>query len=154
MTVTAAFDLGLKTTGTAWADDSDIFVCPNVYHRSPMSDRRITARLHWWQHTFRHALEPHAGSHVAVEAPFVHPKHMTGAMRLLELHGVFRAVCADAGIAVTTVTPSELKKWATGKGNATKTDMIAAAIARGLDEPQDDNEADAWLLLRMVREAS
>ncbi len=39
-----------------------------------------------------------------------------------------------------------LKKFATGRGNASKNDMIAAAKARGW-EPQDDNEADALFLL-------
>ena len=39
-----------------------------------------------------------------------------------------------------------IKKHATGKGNAGKGDMIAAAILRGHD-PEDDNEADALALL-------
>jgi len=39
-----------------------------------------------------------------------------------------------------------IKKHATGKGNAGKAAMIAAARARGFD-PQDDNEADALALL-------
>ena len=44
------------------------------------------------------------------------------------------------------VHTAELKKWATGKGNAGKPRMIEAARARGW-EPVDDNEADAQLLL-------
>ena len=39
-----------------------------------------------------------------------------------------------------------IKKHATGKGNAGKAAMIAAARARGF-APQDDNEADALALL-------
>ena len=46
-----------------------------------------------------------------------------------------------AGIPVGT-----LKKYATGKGNAGKPAMIAAACAKGW-EPVDHNEADAlWIL--------
>ena len=43
-------------------------------------------------------------------------------------------------------TPGELKKWATGKGNATKAEMMEAARSKGLPFA-DDNEADAQLLL-------
>ena len=39
-----------------------------------------------------------------------------------------------------------IKKHATGKGNAGKDAMIAAAITRGFT-PADDNEADAIALL-------
>ena len=45
------------------------------------------------------------------------------------------------GIPVGTI-----KKHATGKGNASKTDMVAAIRARGF-HPSDDNEADALALL-------
>ena len=39
-----------------------------------------------------------------------------------------------------------IKRFATGKGNADKTAMIAAIRARGFP-PADDNEADAIALL-------
>lgn len=41
-----------------------------------------------------------------------------------------------------------IKKHATGKGNAQKDQMIAAAVKWGFS-PKDDNEADALALLRM-----
>ena len=39
-----------------------------------------------------------------------------------------------------------IKKHATGKGNASKDEMVASARARG-HAPTDDNEADALALL-------
>ena len=39
-----------------------------------------------------------------------------------------------------------IKKHATGKGNASKDEMVASARARG-HTPVDDNEADALALL-------
>lgn len=45
-----------------------------------------------------------------------------------------------------TVSPSELKKFATGKGNADKAKMIAAAKERWPGREYTDNEADAaWV---------
>jgi len=49
-------------------------------------------------------------------------------------------------IEVTSVHSATLKKWATGNGRASKDQMVAAAIRKG-HQPQDDNEADALLLL-------
>jgi len=59
------------------------------------------------------------------------------------------AVChqQDDKVAVVEANVSALKKWATGKGNADKAMMIGAARDYGYDT-DDDNEADAYLLLR------
>jgi len=56
------------------------------------------------------------------------------------------AWCEHHEIPYQGVPVGTIKKHATGKGNAGKDAMIAAAKARGLD-PQDDNEADALALL-------
>ena len=49
------------------------------------------------------------------------------------------------------VPPSLLKRRATGKGNADKAQMMAAARALGWDGDGDD-QADAWLLWHGARE--
>jgi Holliday junction resolvasome RuvABC endonuclease subunit len=53
------------------------------------------------------------------------------------------------GIPYQGVPVGTIKKHATGKGNANKDAMIAAAVARGF-RPADDNEADALALLHLV----
>ena len=53
---------------------------------------------------------------------------------------------AENNIDLMTVHTGTLKKWATGKGNASKEEMIKAAQDRG-HMPKDDNEADALLML-------
>jgi hypothetical protein len=58
---------------------------------------------------------------------------------------------AEHNMELMSIHTGELKRWATGKGNAGKPQMIEAAIQRGWD-PQDDNEADAVLLLEFSPE--
>ncbi|MEA1053540.1 hypothetical protein U5801_27595, partial [Lamprobacter modestohalophilus] len=60
--------------------------------------------------------------------------------------GQLTAWCEDHQIPYQGVPVGTIKKHATGKGNANKQAMIAAAQARGLT-PVDDNHADALALL-------
>lgn len=64
------------------------------------------------------------------------------------IQGVLIAWCEEHGIEYRGVSPSEVKKHATGKGNANKALVIEAAMARWPGRYiRDDNEADAlWIL--------
>jgi Holliday junction resolvasome RuvABC endonuclease subunit len=56
------------------------------------------------------------------------------------------AVCEEMQIKCTGLPVGMIKKFMTGKGNATKDEMIAAAKLRGFN-PIDDNAADALAIL-------
>jgi len=56
------------------------------------------------------------------------------------------AWCEHHGIPYQGVPVGTIKKHATGKGNASKDEMVASIRARG-HKPIDDNEADALALL-------
>lgn len=92
-----------------------------------------------------------------------------GQGRQNQIYGGFKAVllewCENNGIAYSGVGVSEIKKHATGKGNAKKELMIAAAKEFLLDEGSvlilskkpnptlddlDDNAADAYHVLRFI----
>ncbi len=61
--------------------------------------------------------------------------------------GILTALCEEHGIGYDSIGVGTVKKHATGKGNARKPAMIAAAVERFARVPQDDNEADAlWIL--------
>jgi len=69
-----------------------------------------------------------------------------------ELQGVIKVWCEEKGIDYRGYSPSEIKKFATGKGNANKPEMLAAANAEWPDvEIIDDNQADAMWLLALVQ---
>jgi Holliday junction resolvasome RuvABC endonuclease subunit len=61
------------------------------------------------------------------------------------------AWCEHHGIPYSGVPVGTIKKHATGRGNASKDDVIAAIRAAGFS-PADDNEADALALLRWALE--
>lgn len=67
-----------------------------------------------------------------------------------ELHGVIRLALHEAGIPVALVAPTARAKYATGKGNAGKAEVLAAAIRRLGYQGHDDNEADALWLRQMA----
>jgi Holliday junction resolvasome RuvABC endonuclease subunit len=55
-------------------------------------------------------------------------------------------IAAERGIESAPVKTNVLKKWATGKGNAGKGEMMTAAGKHLGRPPMDDNEADAVLV--------
>lgn len=59
------------------------------------------------------------------------------------------AWCENQGIPYSGVPVGTIKKFATGNGNAKKTEMVAAMRALG-HQPADDNEADALALLHLA----
>lgn len=59
---------------------------------------------------------------------------------------VLTSECENRSVPHQGVPVGTIKKFATGKGNAPKELMIAAARATGCDT-DDDNVADAWCLL-------
>lgn len=74
-------------------------------------------------------------------------RHQQAVVCQSELQGVVKAWCHDNGVEYKGYTSSEIKKHATGKGNAKKDQMIRAAIEMFEIPIVDDNHADAlWTL--------
>lgn len=68
------------------------------------------------------------------------------------VHGVVREALVELNVSYATVLPATLKKYATGKGGATKVDMALEAFKRAGAEFADDNQCDAWWLWHMARD--
>lgn len=75
----------------------------------------------------------------------------TAAFSLGELGGVVKVGLREHGIPFVVVGTGQLKKYATGKGNAGKGLVLACAVrAADYDFGGDDNRADAWWLREMA----
>lgn len=67
-----------------------------------------------------------------------------------EFQAVIKLWCEKRNLVYRGYSPSEVKKHATGKGNANKEAMVNAAKARW-PQVRDDNEADALWILDMAK---
>jgi len=71
-----------------------------------------------------------------------------------ELGGVIRLLLWESGIPYVLVPPTCRAKFATGKGNASKNEVVSAVSARtGIvwSNPGADDKCDAWILDEMVK---
>lgn len=75
--------------------------------------------------------------------------HKSSIMVASEMVGVLKDLCIEKGIQLACYSAAEIKKHATGKGNANKEEMIRSAIKLGFS-PSDDNEADAIHLYNLA----
>lgn len=75
--------------------------------------------------------------------------HKSSIMVASEMIGVMKDLCVESGIDLACYSSKEIKKFATGNGNASKSDMINSARNLGYN-PSDDNEADAIHLYRLT----
>ena len=80
------------------------------------------------------------------------PPNMKGAGITGMVHGVVRDMLQEEGIPYGDVGPSSLKKYATGKGGASKTEMALAAMKRAGVELAEDNMCDSWWLWVMAND--
>lgn len=68
-----------------------------------------------------------------------------------EIGGVIKVLLLEHKIPYVVVPPILLKKFATGTTHATKEAMLAAAIKRGHDFGDNDDQADAFFLAHVAR---
>ena len=88
----------------------------------------------------------YGGCLVVIEGPAYAQQAQSGVHLRAGLWWLLAVRLTLHGHVVVEVTPSTLKKFATGRGNATKPDMRMALFQRaGIDE-RDDNRVDAWWL--------
>lgn len=77
--------------------------------------------------------------------------HKSSIMVASEMVGVLKDLCIEAKLDLACYSATEIKKHATGKGNANKEAMITAAKVKFNNiHVIDDNHADALWLLDMV----
>jgi len=145
--IITALDLSLTAAG--WATTHAIVTDATSGVLSPPKglDRGM-ARLRWMRSKVIDIVA--ASNLVVIEGYAFGVQGQQGHISLGELGGVVRLAIADRGIPYVEIPPSCVKLFATGKGNAPKDEVLAAAIRKLEYAGHDHNEADALWLLEMA----
>lgn len=138
-TVTLALDTGTKT---GWAIKTGTMLHSGVQDFQHDAKRESPGmrflRFSRWLHSM---MDSHPITLVVYEQP--HQRGGGATMVGVGLVATLQAVCAERGVEHQSVHSGTLKKFATGKGNASKEEMVKACPKA----VTDDNESDAiWLL--------
>lgn len=154
-----AVDLSLAATGLASWERGRPVVCETVNTKPPPND------FHGWGAARRHRTImdrilrklPHRPpvkdpAVVIVEDRIVGKVIGASSLDREQLRGVLEYALAARGVPIVRVNPMHLKKYATGKGVASKQEVMLAAERRlkTVAIIGDDNQADALWLLAML----
>jgi Holliday junction resolvasome RuvABC endonuclease subunit len=135
-------DLGTSTGFAVWKDGSIVSGIKKLRHNKNASGLRFLDFRRWLirmieEHNIYVVFFERVRGHKGTDAA-----HCYGAFMY-----TLAAVCEELGIKKCVGIPvGSIKKFATGKGNASKAEMIAAVRANGFN-PLDDNEADGLAIL-------
>src|SRR6185503_3329470 len=111
--------------------------CTHVLKTKRVRDLRLEEIKNW-------VLELAAGSELILIEGYLNRSMSAGTSGMV--HGAVRLGLIEAGIPYATFPPASNKKYATGKGGASKTEMAIAALKRGEAEFTNDNACDSWWL--------
>lgn len=137
MTAVLGLDLSLTATGVA---------LPNGEPKVLTNNLRGCDRLIWIRDVIAFSLDVHAPDLVMVEGYAMGTVRQAHSYATGELGGVVRVMLHEASQPFLDVPPATLKKYATGRGNAKKVEVLQAAWKRLGYEGTSDDEADAlWL---------
>lgn len=133
-------------TKCGWAVSNEIY---GVWDLSIKKDESAGMRLIRFRSKIYEFVEQHKINLVVFER--TSGMHKSSIIVQAELHGVLKVALEDLNVEYRAYSASEIKKFATGKGNAGKPLMVEAAKKRYAYTGSNDNEADALHILNLVK---
>lgn len=138
-----ALDIATKT---GWATNTS----SGVWELKPNRGESVGMRVVRFKSKLREIINLEDIELVVYERPA--GRHKNSIMVASEMVGVLMDTCIDLKVNYASYSASEIKKHATGKGNANKDKMVEAAKAKfHTTTIIDDNHADALWLLDMCQ---
>lgn len=131
---------------TGWCLDTDVY---GTWDFRTRKDESMGMKLIRFRAKLREFHELENLNVVIYERPA--GKHANSIIHQSKLIAVLEEFCEAVGIEYRSYSASEIKKFATGKGNAGKPQMIAAAKQKYGYTGNDDNEADAIHMRELFR---
>lgn len=133
-------------TNCGWAISREVY---GVWKLTPKRDESAGMRLVRFRSKLIEIIEGEKINLVVFERPG--GAHRGALIVHSELQGQIKVVCEERNIPYRGYSSQEVKKFATGKGNAKKPVMIAAAKEKLNYPGKDDNEADALWMLELAK---
>lgn len=149
LTHIAGLDLSTKRIGYAAPNGTLVSLVPKAGPDEP--GRRLAEIRDLIDRAIQ--LHPPRPELIAIEGYSLGSPNRSTLLTLGEVGGAVRCRLYELDIRFVLVPPSSVKRFATGKGNADKYMMQAAAIGLGARGNVNDDEADAFHLRRMARAA-
>lgn len=137
-------DIGTHCGWAAANEKGDII--SGVWNLAPRAHEDSGMRLLKFRASFTDLVATVKPKVIFYEAATFQPGGQGAALVFGQLVGVMMLVAKDAGVPYTGISAASVKKFATGRGNAGKPEMVGAAERRWGKRMTDD-EADArWIL--------
>jgi Holliday junction resolvasome RuvABC endonuclease subunit len=133
-------------THCGYAISKDLY---GVWDLTPKRDESIGMRLIRFRAKLNEIIATEKINLIVFERPG--GMHVGAVIVQSELQGQIKVICEDHHIEYRGYSSQEIKKFATGKGNAGKPAMIEAAKSKYGYMGTDDNEADALHLLFLAQ---
>lgn len=136
-----ALDLSLAETGFAIFDKDKKLTLSGIIQTKPFKG---VERLEFIRDKINYLLYEHT-----IDTAIIEDYAYAGKGRVFnigELGGVVKLLLYDSNIKINTVTPTELKKFITGKGNAKKELMLLKVYKKYKIEFTNNNQCDAFAL--------
>jgi len=131
---------------TGWALDTEVY---GTWDFKTLKDESMGMKLIRFKAKLKEIHELEALDIIIYERPA--GKHANSMIHQAKLIGVMEKFCEENGIDYRAYSASEIKLFATGKGNCSKGDMIKAAKEKYGYTGSDDNEADAIHMRELFR---
>lgn len=136
-------------THTGWAYEDSTTFAYGTWDLSTKKDESAGMRIVRFRSKIDEVIKSLRPNVIFYELPT--GKFMTPIKTESELIGVLKLLAEENAIEYKGFSVSEIKKYATGKGNASKSDMVAAAEGRYGIVVANDNEADAIHILNLAK---
>lgn len=135
-------DMSLSATGFCRKQGKDMLI--ETIKTNPRTCVNDLARLRYISDKCMERI-PKDTSMICMEDYFV-GRFAASGLKLAALGAVIRLALYETGLPFFIITPSQLKKYITGKGNSPKSMVIKEVYKKWKIDCKDDNQADATVL--------
>lgn len=147
-------DLSSTDTGlTIWDIETNEIFCYSLkikeFKNEHDKNNRALLKIRYLDKIFNNITNTLNITEIVMESPFVNKTFLRSSEMILKMHGFLLHKFCD--LQFSFITPSEIKKIVSGKGNACKEDIIDSVKGSGfnldIDEKSNDNIYDSFAVM-------